>query len=460
MSVDVRKLVFLLLGLWAMPAVADTDLLKIYEPARSYAPELRAARMASNAASERRVQAEAAYLPTLRLSSDAGRQLGESAFEPAPYERRGVHSWSWSLQLSQSLLRPGAAAALQQAELEVARADAELRRSEQELMLKVGQAVVDVLTAKWDVEVLQAQQQAVERQVQQAQRGFEAGLVTIVDVHDSKRELLMVRAQLAQLRSALEQRQEALDSVLGTDATPLLPPLTQVSLDAKAMTAPNAMVIDIDNHPAVSARRLAVEVAAWEVRKQAQAHGPVVELTMSYGSNASTGSMTSAVDVPVRSRGAQLGVRLNLPLYEGGATRSRVREAEHMKERAGEELAQTIQQVRLQARQALTAWRNESDRVAALEGAQKASRLAANANRVEYRLGTRVALDVLNAEQQRASVLRDLYKAQADRVMLYLKLKAATGELAEAHLSTIAFRVSSETTGAVPFETIEMSDQR
>lgn len=460
MSVDVCKWVPLLLGLWGIPAVADTDLLKIYELAKNHAPELRAARLASEAASERRIQAEAAYLPTLRLSSEAGRQLGESAFEPAPYERRGVHNWSWSLQLSQSLLRPGAAAALQQASLEIARADAELKRSEQDLMLKVGQAVVDVLTAQWDVEVLQAQQQAVERQVRQAQRSFEAGLVTIVDVHDSKRELLMVRAQLAQLRSALEQRQEALETVLGPDAMPILPPLTKMSLDAKGMTPPNAMAIDVDNHPSVSARRMAVEVAAWEVRKQAQAHGPVVDLTISYGGNASTGSMTSAVDVPVRSRGAQLGVRLSLPLYEGGATRSRVREAAHLREKAGEELAQNILQIRLQARQALTAWRNESDRIAALEGAQQISELAANANRVEYRLGTRVALDVLNAERQRASVLRDLYKAQADRVMYYLKLKAATGELGEVHLSAIVLHASSEAIRAVPFESIETTEQR
>jgi outer membrane protein len=46
-----------------------------------------------------------------------------------------------------------------------------------------------------------------------------------------------------------------------------------------------------------------------------------------------------------------------------------------------------------------------------------------------YRIGTRINIDVLNAQQQLFAAQRDLFKARVDTLMQGLRLKAAAGSL-------------------------------
>ncbi|MBW8723162.1 MAG: type I secretion protein TolC, partial [Polaromonas sp.] len=56
---------------------------------------------------------------------------------------------------------------------------------------------------------------------------------------------------------------------------------------------------------------------------------------------------------------------------------------------------------------------------------------------IGFRIGTRINVDVLNAEQQLYAAQRDWYKARAETLMQGLRLKAANATLAEADLKTI-----------------------
>jgi outer membrane protein len=73
---------------------------------------------------------------------------------------------------------------------------------------------------------------------------------------------------------------------------------------------------------------------------------------------------------------------------------------------------------------------NGQAQVEALEAAVVAGRNAVESNKIGFQIGTRINPDVLNAEQQLYTTLRDLSKARVDAVMQGLKLKAATGSLA------------------------------
>lgn len=443
MSVDKAKTVLCLVGVLCTGGVhAAQSLLSIYEMARSHSPELQAARLNRDVAAQKWEQSRSVLRPSVRLLADAGRQLGASAFEPAPYQDRGVRNWSWSLQLSQALLRPGATDAVQQAELETARAEVELRRSEQELMVRVSQLVLDRLTAQRDVDVAVAHQRAVERQVRLADHNFMAGLTPITDVHEANAQLHLVGAQLATARSVLAQRHAELERLLGDQRLPWPSEAVRWELraDDEALKVGDTL-LDTESHPTLVARRLLVQIAEIELQRQTQAHRPSADLTLGYGHNASTGSMTAATEMPVRSRVGQVGVRLTIPLYEGGMVVSRVREAALLREKAEADLRLATQQIQIQARQAWLAMTHEANRVDALELAHKASEAAVNANRVGYRVGTRIGLDVLNAEQQRFSTERDMHKAIADRLLHVLRLKAARGALAESDLSAIRFDV-------------------
>ena len=80
-------------------------------------------------------------------------------------------------------------------------------------------------------------------------------------------------------------------------------------------------------------------------------------------------------------------------------------------------------------RQAHAGLRSSTAQVRALLSARTSSLKALEASQVGYRIGTRINLDVLNAQSQYANVQRDLARARADALMHWMRLHAATGQL-------------------------------
>jgi outer membrane protein len=124
-------------------------------------------------------------------------------------------------------------------------------------------------------------------------------------------------------------------------------------------------------------------------------------------------------------------------LYAGGAIQSRVREAIALKDKSEAELEATRRQLAVQVRQLYTAVVNGQEQIQALAAAAKASKAAVNSNKIGYRIGTRLNIDVLNAEQQQFMAERDLHKARADILMQTLRLKAANASLREDDLQAV-----------------------
>jgi outer membrane protein len=75
--------------------------------------------------------------------------------------------------------------------------------------------------------------------------------------------------------------------------------------------------------------------------------------------------------------------------------------------------------------------------VLALEVAVQAGRGALEGNVIGFRVGTRVNPDVLNAQQQLYTAMRDLSKARVETAMQGLKLKAAAGVLQASDLAAL-----------------------
>jgi len=139
----------------------------------------------------------------------------------------------------------------------------------------------------------------------------------------------------------------------------------------------------------------------------------------------------------VDTRIASIGLELNLPIYQGGLTSSRVREAVANQEKARQDLENATREAGLQARQA---WLNVSSgvaRVQALEQALTSSKAQLESTKLGLQVGVRPNLDVLNAEQQVLSARRDLAGARYAYLLSGLSLKAAVGSLGPADLAEI-----------------------
>jgi outer membrane protein len=425
----------LLLASFSVPAAG---LLEVYHQAQARDPVYRGATYSLQAARERVPQARAALRPAVNIVGAANRQTGQASFDELPSVARDVHTRSWNLQLSQPLWRASASAALDQAGQQELLAEAQFRQAEQDLILRTAQAYLDILVAQEAEHVAQLQIGAMEQQRSLARRTFEGGTGTVTDVHEAQSRLDLSRAQAVVAGNELQNKLAELTRILGISHARLAGLRAESSLP-RIEPAGLQPWLDSAREQSVQVRiaQATLEVADREIAKSQAAHSPTLDLTASYGRNFTSGNLSSPADISARSRAAQVGMSLTVPLYAGGGIESRVREAVALKGKAGEDLEAARRQATTQARQAFAGVVNGAAQTQALASAIASSKSSLDANKVGYLVGTRINIDVLNAEQQLYSAQRDWHKARAETLLQGLRLKAANATLGEADLSLI-----------------------
>jgi len=139
----------------------------------------------------------------------------------------------------------------------------------------------------------------------------------------------------------------------------------------------------------------------------------------------------------IDNRTNQIGLQLNIPIFQGGSVNSKTREAIARLDAEKAALDNARRTSTLNARQSYLGVVNGLSGVRALEAALVSGRSSLESNRLGYEVGVRINIDVLNAENQVFVTRRDLAKARFDTLLSQLKLKAAVGALAEADLEQI-----------------------
>jgi outer membrane protein len=419
-------------------SVHAEDLLEIYRLAQANDPTFDAARYAFEAIREKIPQARAGLLPALNLNGNDSATHASSKFTNTPLVDRDVHAWTWTLQLTQPLIRLQNAYAYRASKSLVDQARAQYNQAEQDLILRVTQAYFNVLVARESIEVADAQVKATGEQLALAQRGFGSGTNAITDVHEAKSRSDLARAQRIAAQNDLETKLAELEKVVGQPSHVLAALQPEVVIpkpepdDVKAWTEQAR-----ENNPAVLAPYAAVKAAEAEVSKSRAEYSPTLDLTASYGNNYSSGNTSTPSDYETRAKSSQVGVQLTIPLYAGGTTNSHVTEAIANKNKAAAELEVARRQSGTDARQAYAAIVNGLAQIDALESAVESSKSAVNGNQIGYKLGIHMNIDVLNAEQQLYTSQRDLLKARYDTLFQGFKLKAAAGVLTESDVLVI-----------------------
>lgn len=432
------KLFFLVwVSVASVPAQA-AGLLDIFRTAQANDPVFAAARAARAAGQEKLPQGRALLLPSINLNAnttfnDQTVQYHGATTFPSGTSRYNSHGYS--VNLTQPLFRQQNWLAYTEAELQVVQSEAQFRATEQELILRVAQAYFDVLVAQDGVQLAEAQKVAIAEQLEQAKRNFDVGSATITDTHEAQARYDLTEAREIAARNELDNRQHALQQLI--NATP--PALNHLGADFDPETPqPAEMEKWVDtallNSPTIIIAQMGAELAEKEVARNRSGHYPTLDLVASYANNDANGS---TFGVGSESTSKSIGVQLNLPLFQGGATQSRWREAEANRERARQELENARRTAATQTRQAYLGVVSGIARVKALQQAVISSESVLEASKLGHEVGVRTNLDVLNAQQQLYATRRDLYQAQYDYLLGRLRLKAATGALAETDIGMI-----------------------
>lgn len=428
----------------AAPAAAQAlDLVGAYRQALRNDPTSLASEAALAAGRELALQGDALLKPRLNLQAGVNRMHqhlgGELPAEAAallPSDSSGTARQA-TLQLVQPLYQLGARASRRQLHEQSALAATQFDAEREALVLRVAEVYLGVVVAQEALRVEQAELASVRQQRDRAQARFEVGHGKITEVHEAQARLDGVQARLLTAASLLELRQAQFRETVG--AAPLqLAPLAQGFAPRQPEPADLAawQARGEAANTLVRGRRSALDIAGAELDKNRLAARPSVDLVASYGARNQSGGL-SALAAPDRERSASIGLQLNVPLYAGGALDSRQREAVARRGQAELELLAARRDVRLKVQEGYLAVSTGVARVAALEQALVSARSALQATSLGRDVGSRTALDVLDAEQRVATAERELVQARADYLLGRLRLAAAAGELSEESLRAL-----------------------
>jgi outer membrane protein len=130
-------------------------------------------------------------------------------------------------------------------------------------------------------------------------------------------------------------------------------------------------------------------------------------------------------------------VTWSVPIFNGFAVTSKVREAISLEDKARNDLEASKRAASQNARQAYLGVNSGLAQVKALEAAEVSSKSALESNKLGYQVGVRINIDVLNAQRQLYNTQKDLSKARYDTIMNGLRLKSAAGSLKEEDLAPV-----------------------
>lgn len=416
----------------AIPASAE-DLLDVYRLAQQNDPVFGAARAGYQANVEKAPQGRALLFPSVNLNASSTQT--EQDVTIIATNNYSYRTDSYGLTLTQPLYRKQSFATAEQGNLGAAQAEHDLLTASHDLIQRVAQSYLGVLAAEDALEFAQAEKNAIERLAALMQRNFSVGTASLVDVHDMRAALDLAVAQEIAARNDLEVKRETLRVLTGT-LPAALARLTAKLPDGRPDPTDVEKWVESARlrNPQIKSAEQTYEIAVQELEKSRGGHHPTLDLNASHTYSDAAGSVQGFA---IESTTNQVGLVFQLPLYAGGATASKVRETYARRDEANQRLDQTRRGVAQRTRESYLAVLNGHARVQALEQALASNQRALESTLLGYERGLRNGLDVLNSQRTLFRTRRDQSQARYDFLLSRLRLKAATGILADEDLSEI-----------------------
>jgi outer membrane protein len=430
--------IFLAIVAFSQP-LAAADLLQTYREARANDPVYASARAARDAGRENLPQGLALLLPVVSASGFTQMNDLDISFRGvAPTSKRDGNTNGYSVSLTQPLFNWQSIMLYKEAGYKVAQSEAAFGQVAQDLIVRVAQAFFDVLASQDSLAFIQAQKTAISEQLAQAKRNFEVGTATITDTHEAQARFDLATSQEIAAQSDLEIKQRTLQQIIGKFPDRLTPLRPSTELSPPNPNAMEQWVASAESQSfAVRIQEAALEIATREIERSRAGHYPTLNMVGNFGKNSASISTIGTTSIGTDSINRNIGLQLAIPLYAGGGVSSLVRQAIANQEKARQDLENARRSAALSVRQAYLGVTNGMAQVRALEQALVSSQSALDSNKLGYEVGVRINIDVLNAQQQLFSTMRDLSKARYDTLLNGLKLKAASGTLTENDLEAV-----------------------
>ena len=419
------------------------SLLEIYSKAVNNDPSIREAQANMYATMESKPQARADLLPQLDFSGQwqTRKQDGTNVVPilgtPTDQSSKSdENATNWSFNLTQTLFRWDQFARMGRADKEVSQAQLDYGFAQQELMVRVTEAYFNVLAARDTLVSEQAAKAAIERQLEQANRRYEVGLIAITDVQEARAGFDEAIAGEIVAKRDLANSREALREITGEYNEVLSKPAKEIPLVVPEPAIQDEWVaIAQAQNLALLSAKIGADITRSDVSAAKSGYMPTLDLQASYGNNSADGTseQTPATRPTTRTERditqQSVGIQLNIPIFSGGGTSSKVKEAVYRHRASKENFEKVVRQTERETRDAYYGVESEISRVKALRQSRKSSEVALEATEAGYEVGTRTTVDVLDARRSLFLAQTNYARSRYDYIVNVIKLKQAAGTL-------------------------------
>ena len=383
-------------------------------------PTLQAARSEFEAIREALPQAQAGWLPT--ISAETG--VFTSDVESSNFGAGdGATTKDVTVSVDQPIFRGGRTFAEVGRACDVIKSGyAQLKYQEQEIFRTTVRAYASVVRDQELLALKEMNADSLREELRAAQEQLDLGFLTTTDVDQAHTRVTRAEADLMQAQTNLANSLLAFTEITGLDYDVILKP-TVLQFDFPS-SVKEAQAIALSYNPQMwiaqaegNAADHSIDVVRRELYPQISAY-------------ASTNKQYDPQPGIVKdTQTSILGLKATLTLYQGGATRSRIREAQKTKQQLDYQMRETERSV---LKSVSSAWQDYETAKVLLEKRQveiRAAQRALEGVRTEAQLGQRTVLDILNADRELLDAKEAQAKARYNEITARIALAESMGIL-------------------------------
>jgi outer membrane protein len=407
------------------------DLQTVYEQAASTSPMIEQARAQLNADLAGKPLARAALLPHIDAGASGGMNTSHVTGFGAQPISTGYHSDLFSVSLTESLFNGQAFSAVKESESRIQASEAALAYAQQVVALEVTQAYFGVLQAQANQRVAQQQTDLLQNIEKQTETSLRVGTGDIISVREVQAQLDAAKADLIRANNAVTIAKSQLERLTHHPTGTLEDVTTLQAIGAQPDVVGPWLATALKNQPLLHQAKATLNVSEEQVQFAKRARWPTLSLS-GIGQHAAG---TLIPPLAINQVGASLN--LSIPIYEGGSTGAKIRQAEALSEANQANLTDVQDQIALDIQ---IAFHDLQDSVAQFKAAQlsvASAKVSLDATREGYEIGSRSVIDLLTATTNYAAARRNYYLALYAQLVDRTQLKAAAGILTPVDIRAI-----------------------
>ena len=403
---------------------------EVYQLAKENDHQLQADKAGYLAEKESTTITRSALLPQI----SGGASLNDTRFETDNTPTEDVDETAYEVTLTQSIINASDWYRYRQGSLQSQLAAVRYAAAQQSLIFRVTEAYVNVLSAVDQLTTSQATEKAFAQQLEQTRQRYEVGLISINDVLEAQAAYDSAAANTFAAEGAIGIQFDALGVITGKNHDviaslkqdyPVNPPSP---VDGQQWIA-----LALENNYDLMISKLAMDAAGYNTKSTTSDHYPTLTGNLSYGNTDTESSIKPDTDKDIQ----RISLTLDIPIYSGGGTSARHRQAYQNEIKAREEYLllkrNTIQSARALHLSVVTDVRQVIARRQAIISNQS----ALEAIQAGYDTGTRDIVDVVNAQNNLFQAKRNYFNSLYDYVLNSLRLKEVAGRLTPSDLGNL-----------------------